>query len=1040
MRAAVFIVLLALGATQVDVAREETDGASNFATFVPLSPLVSPASLPPAASHVPHNASASAAVNASAAPAPAAPHVVGDGEPTGSKEDAELRRAFNDGLTNAAGSLLVGLEEAPAAVGEAGSVEVETERENEGDAVSEQHRTNFASNAAGAVIMSANPEMTGVTSLLGDDSDHYALSRCDVKKFVILGLSEDVLVDTLILFNEEKYSSAVNHFKVLGAQKYPASEWIVLGNFSAENKLGAQSFPIAVRSWVRYIKVNWLSHYGHEFYCTWTRIRVHGSTLLEDLQEQVFTSEAEVAAAKQQIHLEAAARAAATPVPPAVPLASAAPLLALAAAEVPHGGESAVALTAGAASTTSGNATGGELAAGSADAALELYGAVETSASARPSTVSNSTASPPPPSASSTATKASDATADPVPANATGSASATVSPHADKVEPAAPAAVATVATSAAPAALTTTAPSSVPEEGEGPGQKLAHANASTIAVAAATPSAAARAEATTAEGVPAEAPVAREPSPPPVEPMAGVEDRIEHPSDAAPVEGEHGRNGTGLLDGEGGGAHDAGHGPSDETGGELTEQEVSALALVEGAGPAGVLGPLPDSTTPLLLLDDTAASLLLANAAAMVVEEAQAVAALHSVTLPKLSGDAAASAGPASSGGGGRGAGGAPVTTNVFKTLTRKLKDLEIDNSLIHGYLSDMHSRYTGAAGALARSSASVRSGLSALKEEVAGCNVLLGHVGPSGVSALRDAAAVAVALGALEAGMTRLERALDSTTRALLRHLREEGVDVSPRAEGGILRHDEEGEEGGEEEGKGLVRLGDLPQRAGPREGSRHAPNPAPVTEECLPGGGGGGSAPLPASPPLLTSAFDAEVLIALREEVAKAARTAAVAARLAAAAVGLGAALLAVAIGVVMTRKAVLVDGPLRNAEWFPAPAPLKQPPSPAAAPVLALMPTSTLRPSSSEAEVELCGSPLAPPRLCPVGSSETRHAPQDGEGEAPAMDEVPASEASPPATGSAADGSVCALDGDAATRDLGQPAVDERRRSVHQLPPHH
>lgn len=177
---------------------------------------------------------------------------------------------------------------------------IETEKEGEVDP-SKQHRTNFASEAAGAVIMGSNPEMTGVGSLLAADGDSYALSRCDAKKFVTIGLSEDVMVDTLVLTNEEKYSSSVQHFRVLGSQKYPASEWVVLGNFTAANRLGEQSFPVAVKSWVRYVKISWLSHYGNEFYCTWTRVRVHGSTMLEDLQNHMFNSEAQVNLAKAQI-------------------------------------------------------------------------------------------------------------------------------------------------------------------------------------------------------------------------------------------------------------------------------------------------------------------------------------------------------------------------------------------------------------------------------------------------------------------------------------------------------------------------------------------------------------------------------------------------------------------------------------------------------------------------------------------------------------------------------------------------------------------
>jgi hypothetical protein len=167
-------------------------------------------------------------------------------------------------------------------------------------------RANFASQAAGAVIMGANPEMSGTSSLLSGDADSYALSRCDAKKWVVVQLSEDVIVDELVISNDEKYSSAVHHFRVLGSQKYPTSEWMVLGNFSAANMLGEQTYrilPAFKQQFVRFLKINWLSHYGNEFYCTWSKVRVHGSTLLEDLQTNMFASEVEVNTVKQQLHL-----------------------------------------------------------------------------------------------------------------------------------------------------------------------------------------------------------------------------------------------------------------------------------------------------------------------------------------------------------------------------------------------------------------------------------------------------------------------------------------------------------------------------------------------------------------------------------------------------------------------------------------------------------------------------------------------------------------------------------------------------------------
>jgi hypothetical protein len=64
-----------------------------------------------------------------------------------------------------------------------------------------------------------------------------------------------IIVDTVVISNDERYSSQVENFMVLGAAQYPANEWMVLGDFVAANKFGEQSFPVTSKSWVRYIKL-----------------------------------------------------------------------------------------------------------------------------------------------------------------------------------------------------------------------------------------------------------------------------------------------------------------------------------------------------------------------------------------------------------------------------------------------------------------------------------------------------------------------------------------------------------------------------------------------------------------------------------------------------------------------------------------------------------------------------------------------------------------------------------------------------------------
>lgn len=193
-------------------------------------------------------------------------------------------------------SAAVTLEEAlaPHDGDESPPLEMEVDDDAHAISVRDGTRTNYAAASSGAVVLAHNAEMSGVAALLSRDADAYALSRCDARKWVVIALSEPVIVDELVISNEEKYSSTLKSFRLLGGTRFPATEWFVLGNFSAANKLGEQRFRVAVKQFVSHVKIVWLTHHGSEFYCTWTRVRVHGSTVLETAHSTMLTSEAEI--------------------------------------------------------------------------------------------------------------------------------------------------------------------------------------------------------------------------------------------------------------------------------------------------------------------------------------------------------------------------------------------------------------------------------------------------------------------------------------------------------------------------------------------------------------------------------------------------------------------------------------------------------------------------------------------------------------------------------------------------------------------------
>ncbi|CAM9593005.1 unnamed protein product, partial [Phaeothamnion confervicola] len=134
----------------------------------------------------------------------------------------------------------------------------------------------------------------GMDNLFVDSRDRYAISPCGEKIWVVVGLSEDILVQTVALNSYEKYSSTVRDFQVLASQTFPTAEWMDLGTFTAAFGLPEQSFDLPRPAFARYLKFKFLSHYGSEFYCTLSQIKVHGTTMVESFHREWEQSSAEV--------------------------------------------------------------------------------------------------------------------------------------------------------------------------------------------------------------------------------------------------------------------------------------------------------------------------------------------------------------------------------------------------------------------------------------------------------------------------------------------------------------------------------------------------------------------------------------------------------------------------------------------------------------------------------------------------------------------------------------------------------------------------
>ncbi|KAL2017301.1 hypothetical protein VTK56DRAFT_2324 [Thermocarpiscus australiensis] len=160
-----------------------------------------------------------------------------------------------------------------------------------------KERFSYASFDAGATVLKTSPGAKNAKAILVENKDSYMLMECRAKdKFVIVELSDDILVDTVVLANFEFFSSMIRKFRVSASDRYPVKmdKWVDLGTFEARNSRDIQAFLVEhPQIYTKYIRIEFLSHYGNEFYCPVSLLRVHGTRMLDTWKETSHDDEPE---------------------------------------------------------------------------------------------------------------------------------------------------------------------------------------------------------------------------------------------------------------------------------------------------------------------------------------------------------------------------------------------------------------------------------------------------------------------------------------------------------------------------------------------------------------------------------------------------------------------------------------------------------------------------------------------------------------------------------------------------------------------------
>jgi hypothetical protein len=153
-----------------------------------------------------------------------------------------------------------------------------------------KERTNYASFDCAATALKSNKECKSASAILVENKDSYLLNKCSAEnKFIIIELCDDILVDTVVLANYEFFSSSFRHFRVSVSDRYPVKieKWKDLGTYEARNTREIQAFLVQnPLIWARYLRIEFLTHYGNEYYCPVSLLRVHGTTMLEEFRHQ----------------------------------------------------------------------------------------------------------------------------------------------------------------------------------------------------------------------------------------------------------------------------------------------------------------------------------------------------------------------------------------------------------------------------------------------------------------------------------------------------------------------------------------------------------------------------------------------------------------------------------------------------------------------------------------------------------------------------------------------------------------------------------
>ncbi|XP_038045817.1 SUN domain-containing ossification factor-like isoform X2 [Patiria miniata] len=150
-----------------------------------------------------------------------------------------------------------------------------------------ENSKNHATSDCGAKILNCNKESQNAPAILQSNRDVYTLNPCSANIWFSVELCEPIQVKYLEIANYELFSSVPKSFRVSISDRFPTREWRQLGTFHAREERSLQSFPVhEEQMFAKYMKIEMLTFFGNEHYCPLSTLRVFGTSMVEEIDEE----------------------------------------------------------------------------------------------------------------------------------------------------------------------------------------------------------------------------------------------------------------------------------------------------------------------------------------------------------------------------------------------------------------------------------------------------------------------------------------------------------------------------------------------------------------------------------------------------------------------------------------------------------------------------------------------------------------------------------------------------------------------------------